>query len=147
MASTRTAILGAALMGAAFVLAPSGPASADPAVVSASGLNLRAGPGQQHRVVARMPQGARVQATECGREWCRVRYGRMRGFAVAEHLDRGSGTDALAAVPPAAPAPAAASPVWNDPAPERAARVWRWQDPAWRDRHARKVQWLQRHER
>jgi uncharacterized protein YraI len=147
-AGTRS-IASAALAGIAIAILPptATPAAAEPAVVSATSLNLRAGPGGAERVLARMPQGARVTVSNCGPEWCRIRYRGLNGYAAIDHLDLSSGGDAQASVPPADNETTTGYRVWNDPAPERAARVWRWQDPQWRDRHARKVQWLRRHQR
>ena len=147
-----------ALLAAGFLLAQAGVAAAQDAVVSASNLNLRAGPGGQHRVVAMMPEGSRVKATNCGPEWCQVQFGQAKGYAAVAYLDFSSGADAQASVAqaPASAASATAAPaqiaargtgyvVWSDPSPEQAARVWRWQEQDWRNRHARRVQWLQRH--
>jgi uncharacterized protein YraI len=136
MNTTRVSALGALI-----VLLSAGVAGADPAVVAASNLNLRDGPDSSHRVIAVMPHGAAVDAGDCGPQWCVVRYRGKKGFAAAAHLDRNPGNDAQAAVRPVASA------VWSDPSPETAARVWRWKDPKWRDRHARKAQWLRLHKR
>ncbi len=123
------------------LLLSAGLASAAPAVISATSLNLRAGPGAEHRIVANMPRGARVEIVNCGPDWCRLRFRGFSGFALATHLDRGDGGHALAS---AAPIPAIA---WSNPSPEPDARVWRWKDPQWRHRHARTGQWLRRHGR
>ncbi len=140
-----SAPLAVAGFGVAILLLTATPSTAEPAVVSATSLNLRAGPGASERVLARMPQGARVTVSNCGPEWCRIRYRGLNGYAAIDHLDLSSGGDAQASVPP--DDPDGGYLVWSDPAPERAARIWRWQDPQWRDRHARKVQWLRRHHR
>jgi len=58
------------LLGVGLVALSAGAAAAAPAVVD-TGLNLRSGPGSQYPVVATMPAGATVDATQCGGGWCR----------------------------------------------------------------------------
>ena len=64
-------------------------------------LNLRHGPGQEHRVIVVMPAGANVSVGECRGEWCKVEYRGQRGYANSALLSGGDA--ALAAAPAAAP--------------------------------------------
>ncbi len=71
-----------ALAGAALMLS-AGTASA--AVVT-GGLNLRSGPGTNHRVINTMPAGAHVRILNCSGSWCRVAFRGERGWASANYL-------------------------------------------------------------
>jgi uncharacterized protein YraI len=89
-----------------------------------SKLNLRDGPGQQHRVLMVMPAGAAVTVGECRGEWCRVDYRGVRGYASRVHL--GNGTAAYAAAP---------APVATEYSADDGVRVFQWNDRQWRDRY------------
>jgi uncharacterized protein YraI len=107
-------------------------ASARPAQID-NKLNMRQRPGQEHRVIVVMPAGATVNVGECRGEWCQVEYRGQRGFANSALLSGGDA--ALAAVPPAAAVPQAATKY--DPNDE--ARVLNWNDREWRDRYWREM--------
>lgn len=98
-----------------------------------SNLNLRQGPGPQHRVVTVMPTGARIAVHGCSGEWCRVEYRGQRGYASSVHL---TGNGAYAAAPP----PPAPPPVATKYDPEDAVRVLQWHDREWRDRYWREME-------
>ena len=93
-------------------------------------LNLRQGPGQEHRVLVVMPAGATVNVGECRGEWCQVEFRGQRGFANSALLSGGDA--ALAAAPVAAPAAASTKYDANDEV-----RVLNWHDREWRDRYWR----------
>ncbi len=71
---------------AAFVLLSAASAAADPAYV-ASTVNLRAGAATNTEIVAKIPGGSKVEATNCS-EWCEVEWQGKKGFAIATALDR-----------------------------------------------------------
>ncbi len=116
-----------------------GPAAASPAVVKATSLNVRIGPGLNHRIIARLPRGMHVRAFDCGDEWCRVRFRGFSGYAAAVHLDRADGSYASAEPVPEPESNAEAPP--SDPG----ARLWRWDDRKARDSQMRARQWHWRH--
>lgn len=118
-------------LAAVLLLLSSGAVSARVAQVE-SNLNLRAGPGAQHRVIVVMPAGASVTIGECRGEWCRVDYRGQRGYASSLHL--GNGTGAFAAAP--TPKTAAATKYSEDDE----VRVWQWEDREWRDRYWRELE-------
>ena len=91
-------------------------------------LNLRHGPGQEHRVIVVMPAGANVSVGE----WCKVEYRGQRGYANSALLSGGDA--ALAAAPAAAPAAASTKYDANDEV-----RVLNWNDREWRDRYWREM--------
>jgi hypothetical protein len=66
-----------------------GVAAAAPARTEAD-LNMRSGPGTGSGVVAVIPRGAVVNATDCGGGWCRVRYRGEVGYASRNYLDFGA---------------------------------------------------------
>lgn len=70
------------------------PAEAARAVVTGN-VNVRSGPGTQHRIVGRLRPGDRVEITRCDRagRWCRVEQRRGRdGWVSSRYLShRGSG--------------------------------------------------------
>jgi uncharacterized protein YraI len=104
-------------------------ATAKPAVVEST-LNLRAGPGPGYAVLAVMPPGAAVDVRDCYDGWCHVTYGGLRGYASHGYLEIG------AVPPPAAVPPAVVEslPEISSP-PDTEPRIWRWDDPDWRDDH------------
>jgi hypothetical protein len=62
-------------------------AAAEPATVRST-VNLRASPGTDGAIVARIPIGSRVEMTNC-REWCAIAWQNKKGFVIATSLDRG----------------------------------------------------------
>ena len=85
MASTRHLICAATL-----VLMAAGPAFADPAYVPST-VNLREGAGTDKPVLAKIPGGTRLEATNCG-DWCEVEWQGKKGFVIANALDRSGKT-------------------------------------------------------
>jgi SH3 domain protein len=63
----------ALLLPAAGALAPAPPAHAEDAWVRGAALNLRAGAGPEHAVLAALPPGERLEVLESRGEWARVR--------------------------------------------------------------------------
>jgi uncharacterized protein YraI len=61
-------------------------ATAEPAYV-ASTVNLRSAAGTGNEIVAKIPAGSLVDATNCS-EWCEVEWQGKKGFAIATALDR-----------------------------------------------------------
>jgi len=72
-------------------------ATALPAAVRAEGpaianttadLNMRAGPGTEHRVIITVPRGGRVTVNGCtdSFDWCDVAFGSTQGWASGEYL-------------------------------------------------------------
>jgi hypothetical protein len=91
---------------ATFVLLSAAPAGAESAYV-ASTVNLRAGAGTGNAIVAKIPGGSLVEATNCS-DWCEVDWQGKKGFAIATALDRsGRARPPRTAARPAAPAPGA----------------------------------------
>ena len=88
-------------LAAALLIASCAVASARTAQID-NKLNLRQGPGPEHRVIVVMPAGATVNVGECRGEWCQVEYRGQRGYANSALLSGGDA--ALAAAPAAAPA-------------------------------------------
>ncbi|WGS20568.1 MULTISPECIES: SH3 domain-containing protein [unclassified Bradyrhizobium] len=74
------------LLGVSFVALSAGAAMAAPAVVESS-VNLRNGPGTEFAVIATLPAGATVNATDCAVGWCRVSYDGEEGYASRAYLD------------------------------------------------------------
>jgi uncharacterized protein YraI len=100
MNSTRLATLVATVS-----LVSGVPALAEPAYVTST-VNLRAGAGTNNEIVAKIPGGSLVEATNCS-EWCEVEWQGRKGFAIASALDRSGRVPASrsAARRPAAPPP------------------------------------------
>ena len=71
---------------ASLVLLSGASATAEPAYV-ASTVNLRSAAGTGNEIVAKIPGGSLVDATNCG-EWCEVEWQGKKGFAIATALDR-----------------------------------------------------------
>jgi len=57
--------------------------------VTATDLNMRAGPGTNYSVVNVIPQGTPVEVMGCGGNWCQVAYGGRTGFASVGYLEMG----------------------------------------------------------
>ncbi len=117
-------------LAAALLIASCAVASARTAQID-NKLNMRQGPGPEHRVIVVMPAGATVNVGECRGEWCQIEYRGQRGFASSALLSGGDA--ALAAAPPAA-AQAATKYDANDEV-----RVLNWHDREWRDRYWREM--------
>lgn len=61
-------------------------ARAEPAYVTST-VNLRSGAGTTNEIIAKIPGGSQVDATNCS-EWCEIEWQGKRGFAIATSLDR-----------------------------------------------------------
>jgi hypothetical protein len=83
MAMTRPRLT---ICAAALVLLSAASAIAEPAYV-ASTVNLRSAAGTTNEIVAKIPGGSLVDATNCT-EWCEVEWQSKKGFAIATALDR-----------------------------------------------------------
>ena len=99
MTPTRLTICAATL-----VLLSAASAAAEPAYV-ASTVNLRAGAGTSNEIVAKIPAGSLVDATNCS-DWCEVEWQGKKGFAIATALDRSGRVPAPRARRAACPPPA-----------------------------------------
>jgi uncharacterized protein YraI len=73
-------------LAAILVLLSAASAAAGPATVTAT-VNLRSGGGTGHEIVGKIPNGGRVDVSNCS-EWCEVEWQGKKGFAVATSLDR-----------------------------------------------------------
>ena len=93
------------------VLAMTTAAAAWPAEVT-SDLNMRAGPGTNHRVLMVMPRGATVDVRACQANWCEVSYANRTGFASQSFLRR---VEARPAPPPPPPVFGQRPPFWGGP--------------------------------
>ena len=49
-------------------------------------LNLRAGPGMNHRVLITIPAGSRVDIHSCDTTWCYLTWGPHSGFSNGRYL-------------------------------------------------------------
>lgn len=63
-------------------------AAAEPGTVQST-VNLRATPGTDGAIVARIPTGSRVEITNC-RDWCAIAWQDKKGFVIATSLTRGA---------------------------------------------------------
>jgi len=75
-----------AICATAVVLLSAASASGEPAYVTST-VNLRSGAGTGNDIVAKIPGGSLVDATNCS-EWCEVDWQGKKGFAIATSLDR-----------------------------------------------------------
>ncbi|MCX7315070.1 MAG: hypothetical protein WCG92_21790 [Hyphomicrobiales bacterium] len=98
MTPTRLTICAIAL-----ALLPALPAGAAPAYV-ASTVNLRAAAGTANEIVAKIPGGSLVDASNCT-DWCEVEWQGKKGFAIATALDRSGRVPSRGVRQPAAGAP------------------------------------------
>ena len=57
---------------------------------SSSSLNLRNGPGTEHRIIGSVPNGAEVNVLAADGSWAYIRYEDRTGYVAAEYLDRAS---------------------------------------------------------
>jgi uncharacterized protein YraI len=124
------------LWAAAIVVLSAGASFADPAVVQTE-LKLRGGPGPNYPVIAMMPAGAEVNVHRCNGDWCRLTFRGASGYGHRGYLTMKSEPYASAAPPP--------PPVSSGPVTLSGPRTWSWQDPAFRDRHWRDLEWRNRH--
>jgi hypothetical protein len=74
------------IIAAIIVLLSAASASAEPAYVTST-VNLRSGAATSNDIVAKIPGGSRVEASNCG-EWCEVEWQGKKGFAIATSVDR-----------------------------------------------------------
>jgi uncharacterized protein YraI len=116
---------------AVVLLLSSGVAASARSAVVETKLNLREGPGSQHRILVVMPEGATVTVGDCDGEWCRVTYRGQRGYASGVHLNNGTAAYAAAPAPP---------PVATKYDPDDEVRVLQWHDREWRDRYWREME-------
>jgi hypothetical protein len=80
-----------AIVSAAALLAASGAAFAQERVVASNDLNVRAGPGTNHRVIGSIAANDSVNVWDCTGNWCRVSYRGGEGWASARYLAPGGG--------------------------------------------------------
>jgi uncharacterized protein YraI len=97
---------------AALAIMLAGHAAATPAYVTST-VNLRAGAGTNNEIIAKIPGGSLVDATNCASGWCEVEWQGKKGFAISTVLDM-SGR-----VPVARVAPRAYGPVYDEYVPVR----------------------------
>jgi uncharacterized protein YraI len=90
------------LLSLGLLLGASALASAKPAYVPST-VNLRAAPGTTSEVIAKIPGGSLVDASECSEGWCAVTWQDRSGFAIQSALDMSGRVSPLprAARPPA----------------------------------------------
>jgi uncharacterized protein YraI len=92
-------MIGKTLAGAAAALALSTVlAAAAPAALERSS-NVRAGPGTNYPVIARLPAGAMVDVGGCTGSWCQVNTGAGAGYVARSLLAFGGGGGAVAVAP------------------------------------------------
>jgi uncharacterized protein YraI len=97
---TSTRLLACA---ATFALLSVGSAAAAPAYVLTT-VNLRAAAGTGNEIVAKIPGGSLIDATNCT-EWCEVEWQGKKGFAIASAIDRSGRVPVRRAAPRADIAP------------------------------------------
>jgi len=81
MKLTRLSFYAGALVMLSATCAPAAPAFV------ATTVNLRAGPGTTHEIVARIPGGSLVDAANCADGWCAVAWQGKSGYAIQTALD------------------------------------------------------------
>ncbi len=57
------------------------------AIVDATILNIRSGPGTNHRIIGRLKKAVRVTIIGSLNGWYRVRHGNIQGYVLAKHLN------------------------------------------------------------
>jgi uncharacterized protein YraI len=97
---TSTRLLACA---ATFALLSVGSAAAAPAYVLTT-VNLRTGAGTGNEIVAKIPGGSLIDATNCT-DWCEVDWQGKKGFAIASAIDRSGRVPVRRAAPRADAAP------------------------------------------
>jgi uncharacterized protein YraI len=105
---------GLACLAALAVIGATGPAEAETAVVRTA-VNVRTGPGPEHRVVGVLSAGQRIEVVACtqSRRWCQVSTGNGPGWIYTSYITWSGGADvptlrnpgAVAATPGATGAP------------------------------------------
>jgi uncharacterized protein YraI len=92
-----------------------GPASAETAVVR-SAVNVRAGPGPEHRIVGVLPAGRRIDVVACtqSRRWCQVYSDNGPGWIYTSYITWSGGAD-VAVVQNPSLAPAGQQPATQRP--------------------------------
>jgi uncharacterized protein YraI len=73
-------------------------ALAKPAYVATT-VNLRAAPGTTNEVVAKIPGGSLIDASDCAEGWCAVTWQGKSGFAIQTALDLSGRVPQRAAAP------------------------------------------------
>jgi uncharacterized protein YraI len=81
MKLTRLSFCAGALVMLSATCAPAAPAFV------ATTVNLRAGPGTTHEIVARIPGGSLVDAANCADGWCAVAWQGKSGYAIQTAID------------------------------------------------------------
>jgi uncharacterized protein YraI len=74
------------LFGLGVLLFTAAPVLAKPAYVAAT-VNLRAAPGTQSEIVAKIPGGSLVESRDCSEGWCEIIWKDKTGFAIQTALD------------------------------------------------------------
>ena len=77
-------------------------ALAKPAYVATT-VNLRAAPGTTNEIVAKIPGGSLIDATDCADGWCAVTWQGKSGFAIQTALDLSGHVPQRAAAPAVPP--------------------------------------------
>ena len=77
-------------------------ALANPAYVATT-VNLRAAPGTSNEIVAKIPGGSLVDATDCAEGWCQVSWQGKTGFAIQTAIDLSGRVPPRAAMAPGQP--------------------------------------------
>jgi uncharacterized protein YraI len=77
-------------------------ALAKPAYVATT-VNLRAAPGTTNEIVAKIPGGSLIDATDCAEGWCAVTWQGKSGFAIQTGLDLTGHVPQRAAAPAVPP--------------------------------------------
>lgn len=90
------------LLAGVIVIAAVAAAEARPVLVT-SDLNVRVGPGTEHRSIGVIPGGSNAEVGRCFNGWCEIFWNGLRGFSSQAYLD-GFGPPA-AYVPPPPPPP------------------------------------------
>lgn len=79
-------IVKSSLAAALLVIGASAAAEARPVLVTAD-LNVRVGPGTEHRSVGVIPGGNTAEVGRCYSGWCEIAWGNLRGFSSQAYLD------------------------------------------------------------
>jgi uncharacterized protein YraI len=98
MTSPRLKTSGLTIAATILALSATAPAQASPAYVTST-VNLRAAAGTGNEIVAKIPAGSLVDATNCS-EWCEVAWRDKKGFAIATALDLSGRVPAARRTPP-----------------------------------------------
>lgn len=83
MSAFRSIVAGAAALVAVSAI----PTIANAAVTTTTAnLNLRTGPGTNHRIITTIPAGSRIDIHSCGHTWCHVSWNWHTGFVNGRYL-------------------------------------------------------------